>query len=90
VRDPDVGLRTGYTYHRRIQGNHHDYLPNATYPGLCSNRAILLFHGPGIRQGVRVRNARTIDVAPTLAAIAGIDPPAQSEGHVLYQVLETC
>lgn len=88
VQDAEGGLRTGYTYHRRIQGNHHDYLPNATYPGLCSNRAILLLHGPGIRPGVRIRNARTIDVAPTLAALMGIEPPAQAEGHVLYEVFE--
>lgn len=88
VRDPQRGLETGYTYHERIQGNHHDYLPNASYPGVCSNRAILLLHGPGIRAGHRIRGGRTIDVAPTLAALVGIEPPAQSEGHVLYDTFD--
>jgi len=82
--DPEEGLTRGWALHRSIQGNHHDYLPNASYPGICSNRAILLLHGPGIHAGHRIRGARTIDVAPTLAALVGIEPPAQSEGHVLY------
>ena len=85
--EPAAALATGYGFHRSIQGNHHDYLPNAAYPGVCSNRAILLLHGPGIRAGHRIVNARTIDVAPTLAAIAGIEPPAQSEGQVLFDCL---
>ena len=88
VSDPQEGLETGYTYHSRIQGNHHDYMPNAEYPGVCSNRAILLLHGPGIKKGYKIKNARTIDVAPTLAYYVGMEPPAQSDGNALTQVLE--
>jgi len=87
VADPEKGLREGYCFHRSIQGNHHDYMPNASYPGVCSNRAVLLFHGPGIAKGVKLQHAQTIDVAPTLAALLGIDPPAESEGKVLYEVI---
>ena len=88
ISDPDEALDTGYTYHAWLRGNHHEYLPNAEYPGLCSNRAILLFHGPGIRKGHRIRGARTIDVTPTLAYYTEIEPPEQSEGHVLGDVFE--
>ena len=88
VSDPDEALAAGYTYHSWIMGNHHDYLPNAEYPGVCSNRAILLVHGPGVRQGQAIVHARTIDVAPTLAHYAGIDPPAQAEGHALAELFD--
>jgi len=86
VLRPAEGLRTGYTYHRNIQGNHHDYLPNAEYPGVCSNRAILLMHGPGVKEGYRIRNAHTIDITPTLAHYVGMAPPANVDGHVLVDV----
>ena len=88
VADADEALRTGYADHKSIMGNHHDYLPNATYPGFGSNRAVLLVHGPGAKQGCAIRNARTIDVAPTLAWYAGIAPPAQCEGHARVDLFD--
>ena len=88
VPDPAAGLEAGYTFHARIQGNHHDYLPNAEYPGVCANWSILLMHGPGIKQGYRIGNARTIDIAPTLAYYVGMAPPAQVDGHVLVEVFK--
>ena len=88
IDKPEEALETGWALHWSIQGNHHDYLPNANYPGVCSNRAILLLNGPGIRAGHRIKYARTIDVAPTLAALMGIEPPAQSEGLVVYDALD--
>jgi len=84
---PQQALASGWGFHRSIQGNHHDYMPNAAYPGLCSNRSILLVHGPGIRQGHRISGARTIDVAPTIAALTGIAPPEQCEGRALIDVM---
>lgn len=81
--DPEQALARGWAFHRNLRGNHHDYLPNATWPGLCSNRAILLIHGPGIRRGMRIAGARTIDIAPTIAALTGMEPPAQCEGQIL-------
>ena len=86
--DPEEAKGTGYSWAGYLRGNHHDYLPNAAYPGLCSNRAVLLFHGPGVRRGCRIRGARTIDVAPTLAWGTGIAPPAQSEGCARIDVFE--
>lgn len=88
VMDIEKARETGFDFHFGIRGNHHDYLPNAEYPGVCSNKAILLFHGPGVKKGLKIRNARTIDVAPTLAWWTGIEPPAQSEGRILSEVFE--
>ena len=87
VEDLDEARRTGFSLHRTIQGNHHDYLPWACWPGFCANWSVLLFNGPGVRQGHKLRGARLVDVAPTLAAIAGIDPPAQREGRSLLEAL---
>ena len=39
--------------------------------------------GPGVRAGVRLPIIHSVDVAPTVAALLGIPPPAQSVGRVL-------
>ena len=83
VADPQKGLREGYCFHRSIQGNHHDYMPNAAYGEVCTNRGVVLLHGPGIGTGVSLRNAATIDVTPTICAYIGIEPPADVEGKIL-------
>jgi hypothetical protein len=43
----------------------------------------LLFMGPGIVQGVATEKARTIDVASTLASLAGLTYPETVDGRVL-------
>ena len=48
-------------------------------------RATFILAGEGIRRGTV--SARTIDVAPTLAFLAGIPAPGQSQGRVLLDVL---
>jgi predicted AlkP superfamily phosphohydrolase/phosphomutase len=88
VVDPNESLRTGYGLHKNILGNHHDYLPDAYYNGVSSNRAILLIRGPGIQEGYRISSARTIDIASTIARILDIDPPAQNQGHELYGIFK--
>ena len=83
VSDPIAGLRDGYCFHESIQGNHHDYLPNASYPGVCTNRGVALFFGPGIQAGGEIRNAMTIDIVPTICDYLGIDRPADCEGKII-------
>jgi len=46
-----------------------------------------LSHGPGIRRGVRIGGATTIQIAPTLAHLGEIQPPAQCEGTLLSGIL---
>lgn len=43
--------------------------------------------GPGVAAGVDLGPIRQIDVAPTLCALLGIDPPAQAQGAVLEKVM---
>ena len=43
----------------------------------------MIFFGRGIRAGRHDENARTADIAPTLAALLGVNTPNGSVGHVL-------
>lgn len=63
----------------RIAPRGHHQL-DQTRPGLPS---ALVIHGPGIAGGGDLGLVRAIDVAPTLACLLGIDPPAQAEGQAL-------
>ncbi|HTO07477.1 MAG TPA: ectonucleotide pyrophosphatase/phosphodiesterase [Myxococcota bacterium] len=47
--------------------------------------AIFYALGAGVPAGAELGEVRAIDVAPTVAALLGIDPPAQSEGRALFQ-----
>lgn len=52
-----------------------------------SMRAGFAIAGPGITSGVSLGSIRQIDVAPTLAILLGLEPPAQSSGTVLEAAL---
>jgi len=43
----------------------------------------IVFLGANVRPGVSERAARTVDVAPTLAALGSVSPPPGLDGHVL-------
>jgi arylsulfatase A-like enzyme len=47
----------------------------------------LVFAGRGIRAGSSPVQPRTIDVAPTLSALLGLQPPAHAQGRVLREIL---
>jgi predicted AlkP superfamily phosphohydrolase/phosphomutase len=67
----------------------HGYLPDCIDERLNVNmRSPLLLAGPGVRRGARIAGARAIDLAPTLAALLGIDPPAQADGRALVDAIE--
>lgn len=66
----------------------HGYLPDTMDARLNVNmRSPLVLAGPGVGRGVRIAGARAIDLAPTLAALLGIAPPAQADGHALTDAL---
>jgi predicted AlkP superfamily pyrophosphatase or phosphodiesterase len=46
-------------------------------------RVAMLFFGPGIPSGTDLASARTVDVAPTLAALAGFAPNQITDGRPL-------
>ncbi len=52
--------------------------------GYAYDRVVpLAFVGKAFRPGVRTERARMVDLAPTLAFLLGVTPPAQNEGRVL-------
>ncbi len=59
----------------------HGYLPDTLDERLNVNmRPPLVLAGPGVPAGLRLVGARAIDLAPTLAALLGIAPPAHADG----------
>ena len=59
----------------------HGYDPK--YPDMG---AIFFALGRGVPAGTKLGEVRSIDVAPTAAALLGIDPPTGSEGRALFGV----
>ena len=62
----------------------HGYAPDHPDMG-----AIFLGMGRGLPRGVRIGAVRNIDIAPTIAMLLGIDPPAQAEGRVIRELDST-
>jgi predicted AlkP superfamily phosphohydrolase/phosphomutase len=57
---------------------------NPERPGMHAAFAVA---GPGVPAGVDLGTIRQIDIAPTLCALLGIDPPAHAKGRVLANAL---
>ena len=64
--------------------------PGTTHqsPYSYDNHVPLIFFGPGIRPGVHYEAVIINDVAPTLAAILGIETPSGASGKILAQIFE--
>lgn len=57
--------------------------------GFLSDRTVpILLCGPGVRHGVFFTPADPIDIPVTLAALLGIQPPADAMGRVLHEAIE--
>lgn len=59
----------------------HGYLP--THPKMFS---VLIWAGAGVKSGATLGHARNLDVAPTIAALLGLELPG-AEGRVMTEVL---
>ncbi|MHB1134826.1 MAG: alkaline phosphatase family protein [Chloroflexota bacterium] len=58
-----------------------------------TEKAIFVISGPGIKQGYerpaeQVGHMHLLDVTPTFCHILGIQPPAQAQGTIIYDLLE--
>ena len=58
-----------------------------------TEKAIFVISGPGIKPGYerpaeQLGHIRLVDVTPTLCHLLGIQPPAQSQGAIAYDLLE--
>jgi len=56
-------------------------------PELPDMGGVLLAKGRGVAAGTTLPPQRMIDVAPTVAALLGMDPPAQCEGTPIQALL---
>jgi predicted AlkP superfamily phosphohydrolase/phosphomutase len=76
-----------YALRAEYDGAHGKQLPSA-HLGIGGQHSTLVLAGAGVRQIGRIpRQARHVDVAPTLAYLIGAPMPANTEGAVLYQAL---
>lgn len=64
--------------------------PGTTHatPYSYDNHVPLIFYGPGIRSGQHYEAVTINDVAPTLAAILGVETPSGASGRILVEILE--
>ncbi len=58
-------------------------------PRLPEMGAIFFALGRGVPPGTKLGEVRSIDVAPTVAALLGIEPPQSSEGRALFSSPQT-
>ncbi|MBS7642599.1 MAG: alkaline phosphatase family protein [Candidatus Bathyarchaeia archaeon] len=69
-------------------GEHHGQLPTCEY-GLGSLKGLLIISGPGVKKGmVLKRIVYAVDIAPTICYLLGIPPPRDTEGSIIYQILD--
>jgi len=67
---------------------HGSRLPGGQYGGK-NMKTLLLFSGAGIRKGCKVKRTVSLkDIAPTIAHLMGFPVPHDTEGGIIYQMLE--
>ena len=77
-----------YAIYPEYGGQHGPHLPTTEW-GIGKLKALEAYYGPGIKKGfVLDRTCGLTDVVPTVCYMMGWPVPAQTEGNVLYQVLE--
>lgn len=81
-RAPDIVIRykENYVYRMEVGGTTHET------PYRYDTHVPLVFWGPGIAAGTYDRPVRSVDIAPTVAALAGIVPPDDLDGVILKEV----
>jgi hypothetical protein len=76
----------------RVYGGHHGgFLP--TDNGFCSTFGTFIVAGEGLKKGYErpaeiLGYIHAVDVVPTLCHLFGVQPPAQSQGAVAYDLFE--
>ncbi len=99
-RAPDLVIQwRGYEYDCRQRFGHEEtsifgdvitFSDLAYQPMTAVHRlhGFLAARGPGVRRGARPVDASILDVAPTVMAFLGLQPPVEFEGRVLAELLE--
>ena len=94
-----ISQRVTRAYHRDRSGDLHVVLePLWTTAGVGTTHGSpysydahipLVIMGPGVEPGVYHQRVALNDLAPTLAALLGVEPPSGSQGRVLYEALQS-
>lgn len=79
TRSPDVQLR--FKQWHLVDAQPHGTSHGSPYS--YDTDVPLLFFGAGVRPGMHERPAGTVDLAPTIAALLGLRPPADLDGRSL-------
>ncbi len=104
VGDVVVVLETGYTLAKKVGdaviednkgqvASGHGRIKPTSETKYATEKAVFSIVGPGIKKGYsrpveKLGHMRLLDVTPTLCHLLKIQPPAQSQGAVLYDLLE--
>jgi hypothetical protein len=64
------------------------YRTGACYTGNHRPNAFLLARGPGVPEGIELHGHDVRDVAPTVLALLGVNPPAHFEGRPVPELTE--
>jgi predicted AlkP superfamily pyrophosphatase or phosphodiesterase len=82
-RAPDIVIRykEHYLYRMEAGGTTHET------PYSYDSHVPLIFWGPGISPGWHDRRVRTVDIAPTIAALLGVEPPDDLDGVRLDEIV---
>ncbi len=74
----------------RLSNGAASYLAPSTHgsPYMYDRHVILIFMGAGVPEGVSLDGARTIDIAPSLAHLAGVSFPGSVDGRPLFSTVK--
>lgn len=87
-----VELAPGYDFDARIAAGQlvsetSPYGSHGANPAQPTMRTLMVFNGPGIQAGQKIRNVRVIDFAPTLAWLLSFPAPKDATGRVLIELM---
>jgi predicted AlkP superfamily phosphohydrolase/phosphomutase len=90
--DIHIELAPGYDFDPRITAGSlvtetPAYGSHGASPAQTAMRTLMVFNGPGIRPGQKLKNVRIIDFAPTLAWLLDLPKPKDATGRVLFEML---
>jgi predicted AlkP superfamily phosphohydrolase/phosphomutase len=87
-----VELASGYDFDSRITADKliRETAPYGNHggsPAQSSMRTLMVFNGPGIKAGQKLKNVQIIDFAPTLARLLNLPKPKDATGRVLFEAM---
>jgi len=87
-----VELAPGYDFDPRIAAGilvseTQPYGSHGANPAQPAMHTLMVFNGPGVQAGQKLKNVRIIDFAPTLAWLVNFPKPKDATGRVLFEAM---